>query len=119
MTVRKIIFALLFTGLPARAQSQALNGLGLMFERNIGQMDGAVNFVARTSGYTLLLTQKGAIFRTPHTALKMDLIGARADSSPVGVGTLETRVHYLLGNNPDGWHTNVPVYSRVEYRNVY
>src|SRR5439155_15671779 len=52
-------------------------------------------------------------------ALKMDLIGARADSSPVGVGTLETRVHYLLGNNPDGWHTNVPVYSRVEYRNVY
>ena len=37
----------------------------------------------------------------------------------VGEDLQPGRVNYFIGNNPAKWHTNVPTYARVRYKNVY
>ena len=45
--------------------------------------------------------------------------GANPDPAVAGQGRLEGVSNYLLGADPDGWLTDVPNYSRVEYRDLY
>jgi hypothetical protein len=45
--------------------------------------------------------------------------GANPDPAVAGQGLLEGVSNYLLGDDPDGWLTGVPNYSRVAYRDLY
>jgi hypothetical protein len=90
----------------------------LRFEPNMGQTSPAVSFLSHWSRYTLFLTATGATLRAGGSVWKMSLVGARAEAEVVGVDLLEGQSHYLIGA-PEEWHTGVPAYGRVEYRNVY
>ena len=51
--------------------------------------------------------------------LRMSLVGAN-DVPPVnGSEELPGRANYLIGNDPQKWHTNIPTYASVRYGNVY
>jgi len=52
-------------------------------------------------------------------AVRMHLAGANAESQVTAADRLPGISNYFLGNNPENWHTNVPQYSRVAYKNVY
>ena len=93
----------------------------LFFEVNQGQTDPQVRFLARSGGYTLLLTPTEAVLALKGpAAVRMKLAGdANAAPEVVGEDPLEGRVHYLRGNDPSRWRRNVPTYGRVRYRAVY
>jgi hypothetical protein len=47
------------------------------------------------------------------------LAGAQPLPEVIGEEMLPGRSHYLLGRDASGWHTGVPSFSRVRYRDVY
>jgi len=51
--------------------------------------------------------------------LAVNLVGGSTNPQVVGEAPLRTKVNYFIGRDPKKWHTNVPTYARVRYRNVY
>ncbi len=103
-------------------QEPASVRLPLQFEKNLGQAVSGYDFLARTHAHSVLLSGRGALLnlRSPSgpVSVRMDLDGAPSpavepESQLPGV------LNYFLGSDPQGWHTNVPSYSRVRYRGVY
>jgi hypothetical protein len=125
---------------PARSENVAVP---LGFERNVGQTDARVDYIAHAGGATIFLTPTAAVFamqersavsdqqsaglpsRTPEVrstnagvALYMDIVGANPSDRAAGVNPLPGKVNYLQGNDPARWHTDIPTYARVEYPNA-
>jgi hypothetical protein len=48
----------------------------------------------------------------------MDFVGANPGVQAIGLEPLETQTHYLIGAVEE-WHTGLPSYNRVEYRDIY
>src|SRR3989441_1834599 len=120
--------------------------LPLSFEANHGQTDRQVKFLSRGSGYSLFLTSNETVLslRKPTapaaqrridtvamgqegaenkaittTVLRTRLVGANPAAEISGLEELPGKSNYFIGNDPKKWHTNVPNYARVKYRNVY
>jgi len=119
--------------------------LPLTFERNCGQANPAVKFLARGSGYAVFLTEKDAVMslernaahspnllsaagssghgiahtNSPKDVLRLRWMGANPASRVEGLEQESGRTNYLIGNNPAKWVRGVPAYSRVEYHGVY
>src|SRR5215510_12365598 len=122
----------------------AYGRLPINFEVNQGQAGREVKFIARGHGYQVFLTETEAALvlqngqmqdqqeRQPDRAAYSSGLGARqlnvlrfktvhgtSASSTEGIDLLRTRCNYLIGNDPQQWHTGIPNYARVEYREVY
>jgi hypothetical protein len=114
--------------------------LPLIFEANRGQTAKQVKFLARGDGYALFLTSDGATLalRTGAPAeeaplpiddgseqtareevLRIRLIGANPHARIEGVDKLPGKANYFTGNDPKKWHTDIPMYARVRYRDIY
>jgi hypothetical protein len=121
--------------------------LPLSFEANAGQTDSQVKFLSRGSGYTLFLsgraetvlllyrsaqndtppdsadtlpaTVKARRASTPAAAVRMELVNAQATSQAEGLDELPGKAHYFIGNDPKEWRTNVPLFTKVQYRDIY
>jgi len=117
-----------------------LAGMPLMFEPNQGQAnldpaDRRAQFIARGSGYSLMLGSEGAILNlrssdqkahqksehptTRINSLRMKLANANLNASLSGGDLLPSKSNYILGNDPAKWQHNVPHFARVRYENVY
>lgn len=110
----------------AKANVLAAYGkLPVSFEKNQGQTDPNVKFLARGNGYTLFLTDGEAVLRLrapKNEAESVVRIGfARSNAAPEveGLEIQPGHSNYLIGNNPARWQRNVPLYGRVKYRGVY
>ena len=122
--------------------------LPLSFEANQGQTDPSVKFLSRASGYTLFLTENGAVLAqrgarrdpkdrnsergTRHLSaanpgaaaedkltLSMGLVGANRAAVVKGAEELPGKSNYFIGNDPKKWRTNVSTYAKVKYEDVY
>ena len=51
--------------------------------------------------------------------MKQRLVGADQAAPVSGVDELPGKTNYFFGDDPDGWITDVPLYSRVRYEGVY
>ncbi len=118
------------TPMSADARERALETYGrlpMRFEANRGQAGGGVRFLSRGSGYTLFLTEGGAVLRLRgasgevpgSTTLKVELDGARPGSRVEGVGRLQGLSNYFVGGSRQSWRTGVPAYEKVRYSSVY
>src|SRR5580700_318592 len=119
-----VIFCALSYGQPSRQLGVGYADLPLGFERNAGQAGSDVLFLARSGTYAIHLSADGMLFeldgRSPATTVKMALKGSpNIRALPSAEGELPGRVNYLIGNDPAQWHTGVPVFSKVRYRDVY
>ena len=126
---------------PLRALS-VYGHLPLAFERNVGQTDPSVKFLARGSDYALFLTGKEAVLALQASrrssdksaasktsgskssgltmsSVRMALVGANTSSEVIGSDKLHSVSNYFIGNNPSRWHSNVPQFARVRYQAVY
>jgi hypothetical protein len=52
-------------------------------------------------------------------ALWMRFVDPLTISEIDGEGKLSTKLHFFFGDDPSGWQTDVPVFSRVVYRNLW
>ena len=112
----------------------------LSFEANQGQTDPDVQFVARGQGYGLFLKPTEAVLALqnnggadssvtlidnqestmgPPTLVRMQFEGANPSAIASAVDQLPGKTNYFIGNDPDKWHTNIPNYAKVLYRDVY
>lgn len=115
---------------PVLAPSKAYRNLPLIFESNHGQTNPEVKFLTHGSGYALFLTGNEAVLSLEarshfnpdernHSVLRMRLVGAASAPEVSGDNLLPGKSNYLIGNDPAQWHTGIPQYARVLYRNVY
>jgi hypothetical protein len=51
--------------------------------------------------------------------VRIRLVGANATASPAGFEELPGKVNYFLGSDPTKWRTDVPMFAKVRYENVY
>ncbi len=114
--------------LSAVAKARIEGGYGrlpLSFERNVGQFDRRMRFVARGSGYAVGFSSRGPVMSLSRDrpgrrgVLRLDLDGARRGVPVRGVGEQPGRVNHLVGRDPAKWRTNVATYDRVRYQGAY
>jgi hypothetical protein len=55
----------------------------------------------------------------PGAVVRMQILGGNTALQAVGLEQLPGQVNYLLGNDPSRWHTHIPTYAQVAYRDVY
>jgi uncharacterized protein (TIGR03437 family) len=87
----------------------------LWFEPNQGQTHASVEFLAHSpSGFVYFDHNRMAV-----RDVRMDLIGTRSASQ----ANLEERTggisSYFIGRTEKDWHTGIPHYGRIRYKNVY
>jgi|CXWL01.1.fsa_nt_gi hypothetical protein len=132
---------------PSLATSQRVTatmmGMPLQFEANHGQVDGAVKFISRGSGYTLFLTPTESVMvlqqretssptndiRDPlattepalikQSVVRMKLEGANPSPAIDGMEQLPGIVNYFIGNDPKKWRTKIQTYAKVQYKEAY
>jgi len=111
-------------------EARALEKFGelpLYFEANKGQTHESVRFLTRGPGYVLFLTPREAVFslrgspQSPggNRILRMEFVEASQNALVEGENPLQGKVNYLRGSHPEKWHTDVPLYEKVRYRQVY
>ena len=92
----------------------------LNFEVNQGQFDSQVKYLTRGQKYNLFFTADALVFTFSQTAvLSAGFVGANANVDVVGNDKLITKSNYFLGDDSKKWHTNIPNYGKVEYKNLY
>jgi hypothetical protein len=107
-----------------------------MFERNRGQVNEQAQFLSRGDGYSLFLADGEAVMvfhrgrsqregktrlgkPVETSVLRMQLIGANRTPRATGLDELPGRANYFIGKDPTKWRTELPLYAKVKYENVY
>jgi uncharacterized protein (TIGR03437 family) len=119
-----------------RAEAKLMS-VPLSFEPNQGQAASTVQFLSRGSGYALFLAPGQVVLnlerqqpasvaatgRTPEATsvdtVRMNLIGANAKASAVGLVRQSGVVSYFIGNDPKNWRSGIPTYGKVNYAEIY
>lgn len=85
----------------------------------------ARKFVARGSGYAISLHAGGADFKlrrrgteTGPERIRMNVVDANPTAEPGAENLQSARSHYLTGQDPSRWRTDVPRYGRVRYADI-
>lgn len=120
--------ATVLRSLPARTASTAsanppVADPAIAFERNAGQADARVAFLARANQATLFIGEDGAstlAWRSePGVAsVRISFEGASARTGVFGVDELPGTVNHLRGSDPAAWTTGVARYRLVRATNV-
>ena len=121
-TFLTIFAATLAVANPKPQINSSYGKLPLIFEKNQGQTDSRVDFLARGAGYTLFLTSREAVLRLrgkQPSAIRMKVVGANSSAKAEGGRELPGRSNYFIGPDRSKWHTDVPHFSEVRYQNVY
>ena len=127
----------------------AVQNTSMMFIENVGQFADGARFQVRGSARTLWLTEDGLWvtvmeptdretqeatrqgydrFSPSHFAsspsqqelnLKLGFVGANPHPRLEPFNRLDIHVSYLVGDDPDNWHADVPVWGGVRYVDLY
>jgi hypothetical protein len=105
--------------------------LPMAFQRNDGQAGPAVRYLGQAQGVTVLFTSTGVTLGLARSAARpgaaagsqarVTLAFQHASPRPriTGAGREPGTVNYFIGNNPSRWHTRIPAYARVVYRQLW
>lgn len=103
------------------ASSDGLLGASNRFTENRGQWDPRAQFMSRTRGVKVWVTDSGVVYDfvgkggNGHV-VRMDVVGARPTQS-IGVGPLAGRLNYFIGNQDD-WVTGVRSFREARTENA-
>ena len=141
MNRKHLILASLLSVLAGTAASLPVNKakyvqdygkIPLYFEKNAGQTDSKVQYLARGAGYALFLTPDEAVLslhksagksvkrqKSDSAVIRARLVGATKDTKVSAENPLPGKSNYFVGNDKTKWHTDIPQYGRVRYQRVY
>jgi hypothetical protein len=110
----------------AKSTRLAANGRpaeGVLFERNIGQTDAQVRFLARAPGFSLFLTDDEAVWRLhgegdADAVLRMQLVGGQARAAE-GLGEQVTRHTYFDLHRGATHAQALPTYAAARLHEVW
>jgi uncharacterized repeat protein (TIGR01451 family) len=119
---------------------EAYGKLPLSFEANRGQAAPEVKFISHYSNSSLFLTsgeavlvlknsqpkkhQKGTLTgrgkpSEETSVLRMKVLDANPAAQMEGLDPLPGKSNYFRGKDPGKWRTDIPNYTKVQYRDVY
>ena len=131
---------------PTRQTQEVYGKLPLYFIQNDGQMDERVKFYEKGNGHAIFFTDDGVYLslqkvqdpnsetinsnfeirnpnyaiRNPKSAIvRLIPLGANKHPKIVAEGLQQGKVNYFIGNQPEGWRTNIPTYGAVVYKDIY
>jgi hypothetical protein len=114
-----VLSLLLAVQMPARAL-RAADGPPLTFEENRGQDDSKHGFLAYAPrAFFGVAATHATLALRDQPAVRIELVGARADAAAAPLQPHKARSHYFRGGQPDSWIRDVPHYQRVRYASVY
>lgn len=97
--------------------------LPLSFVPNAGQLDARVRYSAQSGGRSFYFTTREAVFsfatKNKGLVLRLAFLGGNPRAAITGEVQESGRVHYLIGNDPAKWHTDLPTYSEIVYHNLW
>jgi beta-propeller repeat-containing protein len=97
--------------------------LPLSFVPNAGQMDPSVRYSAQSGRATFYFTMREAVFsfaeKSQGLVLRLRFLGANPNPVITGQTAQVGKVNYFIGNDPAKWHTNLPTYGEIIYRNLW
>ena len=108
---RSVFVAASLLGAPASAE--------LQFIPNQGQTQPAVRFMVKTPRLTAYFMQTEILFAVKKAQVGFHLLGANPDAAIAGTKLNGAKANFLLGNHPEHWRSNLPVYEEVTYRGIY
>jgi hypothetical protein len=110
---------------PARALTAYAN-LPLAFVENRGQTDSRVRFYAQGPRYAFHLTRDAAMLSfvgstaaDRRVVLGLRFVGANPQAVLDGEERAPGDANYLHGSDPAEWHTHVPRFAKVIYRDLW
>lgn len=132
---------------PRAKEGISFDRIPLGFEKNKGQVNPQVRYLARGQGFRVFLTRDDATLQLmkseradppggtsssnlnalSHSAssvstadvVRVKLLGASHYARISAADRLPGYTSYFLGNNPRHWHTKIPNYARVCYHEIY
>jgi len=110
--------------------------LPLAFIENRGQVNKEVAYYLKGRQGTIYFTHKGIVYdlisASPAPSKKQPLpperkrlsftitpIGASKDHTLIATERLPGKIHYLIGNDPTKWKTQIPIYKEIIYKDLY
>jgi len=91
----------------------------LVFIANRGQVHHSVRYTAKSPGFTAYFTPEEVVIDVLSAIVRMRYVGANVSPDLGGLDLQEGKANYLIGNDPSKWQTDVPLFGRVVYRNLY
>src|SRR5579872_6724490 len=101
------------------AASPTYGKLPLTFVANRGQVHASVRFTAQASDMTAYFTPEEVVIERRGRSVRLRYPGANPAQLVEGLQPQEGRANYLIGSDPNQWRTDVPLYGRIVYRNLY
>lgn len=93
------------------------------FVLNAGQMEQRVRYSARTAGAAFYFNSGGAVFAFTKGeqghAIQLTFPGANPSAEPTGALRGTGTVNYLIGGDAARWHTGLPTYGEIVYRDLW
>src|SRR5690242_11080814 len=86
---------------------ESLGNLPLAFEKNVGQADSSIKFIAQSGRSTVALNSQSISIHA-RKSFVVRFVGADRHNSPRGLDELPGERNYLLGNDQTKWRTQVP-----------
>ncbi|MCW5979225.1 MAG: SBBP repeat-containing protein [Bryobacteraceae bacterium] len=77
------------------------------------------DFLLQTQQLRARFDRVGVEFQLPGGQLSLRFAGADARATAVGTQPLPGRANFLIGDEPQGWRTGLPLFSAIEYRGLY
>src|ERR1700733_3667433 len=106
---------------PHIAQQQQYVGLSLpaFFIPNAGQADPSVRYMVQTPGLSAGFTPTEAVFQLDRLTLEVRFSGANPQTTIEGEERFNAGANFLIGNRQEDWKSNLPMYRKILYRNLY
>src|SRR5579864_4475445 len=93
--------------------------LPIFFIPNAGQTDAALCYIVQTPELSAGFAVDSAVFQIHGTRLRVRFAGANPTVAIHGLDAMAARINFLMGDDPAAWHTNLPAYRGIVYRNLY
>jgi hypothetical protein len=110
---------LLFLAVTPVVFAEAPAALPLFFIPNLGQMAPGIRYAIQTPELCAGFTAKGVVFKAGERELHLNFNGANPQTTLSGQDLLTGRANFLLGNDEKDWKKDVPLFSKIQYANLY
>ena len=91
----------------------------LTFIANRGQVHSSVRFTAQSPGLSAYFTPAEVVLDVGSAVVRMRYLGASVAPEVEGLDLQEGKANYLIGSDPQKWKTNVPLFGRLVYKDLY
>ncbi|HEY4365217.1 MAG TPA: SBBP repeat-containing protein [Bryobacteraceae bacterium] len=99
--------------------SEAERSLPSFFIPNHGLTDPAIRYFVDTPDLRAGFRADSAVFQLHDLSLRVQFEGANPGVNVEGEEQLAARANFLVGDQPDQWHTGLPLYQKILYRSLY